>query len=45
MEVKFFGHFLIGRSGMGGRNSRYILGGWGWLDISYGWMELVGGIF
>ena len=26
MEVKFFGHFLIGRSGMGGCNSRYILG-------------------
>ena len=33
-------HFLCVCRGGGGR---YILGGWGWMDIFYGWMGLGGG--
>ena len=32
-------HFLCVCRGGG----RYILGGWGWMDIFYGWMGLGGG--
>ena len=34
------GHFLW----VGGGEWRYILGGWGWVDIFYGWVG-VGGHF
>ena len=30
---------------MGGGESRYILGRWGWVDTCYGWVEVGGGMF
>ena len=30
---------------MGGGRLRYILGGWGWMNIFYGWVGEGGGIF